>query len=71
MSQPTPSLYWLRQQQSWLRHQNYVEIKASYIEYLYEELPVISVGISSNELEGSGAKVLGDIISGIIACSLN
>jgi len=25
----TPYVYWLRQEQCWLRHQNYVEIKAS------------------------------------------
>jgi len=34
-------------------------------------LPVISVGISSNELEGSQAKVFGDIISGVVAWYLD
>jgi len=34
---------------------------------LYEDLLLISVRISSNELKGSEAKVFGDIISGVVA----
>jgi len=34
-------------------------------------LPIISVEISSNELEGSEAEVFGDIISGVVAWYLD